>query len=253
MVFRAGLRELDGANALVTGSSRNIGAAIALTLADAGANVMINGRTSIDEAESVAGQARGMQVAAHVHMADVSESKQADQLIEATVEKLGGIDILINNTASRGETSLENTSDEYWRQILGSSVDAAFFCCRAAVPFLKESQRGSIVNMGGATANAGIPDRSHVAAAKGAIHGMTTAIAMELAPFNVTVNCVSPGFIDTGSGHVPPHIRKRPSPLGRPGQVDEVAATVRHLVGPGGRFTTGTTIHVNGGWYTSSG
>lgn len=102
MVFRAGLRELDGANALVTGSSRNIGAAIALTLADAGANVMINGRTSIDEAESVAGQARGMHVAAHVHMADVSDSKQADQLIEATVEKLGGIDILINNTASRG-------------------------------------------------------------------------------------------------------------------------------------------------------
>ncbi len=253
MVFRAGHRELEGANAIITGSSRNIGKAIALTLADAGANVLINGRTSRDEAEAVAEEARALQVNAHVHMADVSDSAQVNTMVEAAVAAFGGIDILVSNTAMRGETSVEDTTDAYWREILGSSIDAAFFCNRAAIPHIKKSSRGAIVNIGGATANAGIPDRSHVAAAKGAIHGMTTAIAMELAPFNITVNCVSPGYIDTGSGHVPPHIQKRPSPLGRPGRVEEVAATVRHLVGPGGRFTTGTTIHVNGGWYMSSG
>ena len=113
--------------------------------------------------------------------------------------------------------------------------------------------KGAIVNIGGAAANSEILDRAHVAAARGAIHGMTTAIAIELAPFNITVNCVSPGYIDTGSGHVPPHILKRLSPLGRVGRVEEVAATVRHLVGPGGRFTTGTTVHANVSWYTSSG
>ena len=253
MIYRAGNKELQGANALITGSSRNIGKAIALTLADAGANVMINSRKSQNEAEDVANQARDMGVKAAVYLADVSSSDQVEKLIGATSKTLGGIDILVSNTAMRGETSLEDTTDEYWRQIQGSSIDAAFFCCRAAVPFLKKSNRGAIVNIGGATANSGIPDRAHVAAAKGAIHGMTTAIAIELAPFNITVNCVSPGYIDTGSGHVPPHILKRPSPLGRAGRVEEVAATVRHLVGPGGRFTTGATVHVNGGWYTSSG
>lgn len=253
MVYRAGNRELDGAIAIVTGSSRNIGKAIALTLADAGANILINARSSVEEAEAVAEEARGMGVEAVVHLADVSDSAQVNEMVATAVKEFGGLDLMISNTAMRGETALEDTTDEYWRSIIGSSLDAAFFCARAATPHLKASNRGAIVNLGGATANAGMPERSHVAAAKGGVHGMTTALAAELAPFDVTVNCVSPGYIDTGSGHVPPHIQKRGAPLGRAGAVDEVAATVRHLCGPGGRFTTGTTIHVNGGWYMSSG
>ena len=123
----------------------------------------------------------------------------------------------------------------------------------AAVPHLKAAGGGSIVNIGGVSGHAGVKHRTVVAAAKAGIAGFTAALAVELAPFNINVNCVSPGSIDNyhEPGHIPAHFRERPIPMGRMGTVDEIAQMVRYLCNPAGRYVCGQTIHIAGGWHNS--
>ena len=138
-----------------------------------------------------------------------------------------------------------------WRRVMSVTLEAPFLCCRAALPALKRSPAGAIINIGGLTAYTGARNRSHVVAAKAGVDGLTKALAHELAEAGITVNCVSPGLIDTVRGKHsavrPDHHRRHAPLIDRRGRPEEVADMVRYLAGPSARFVTGQTIHVNGG------
>ena len=242
-------RELDGAVAIVTGSAKNIGRAIALQLADAGAAVVINARTSREAAEATAGEIIKRGGRALVHLADVTSPEQVEGLVAAAVERLGRLDLLVNNAALRRNAPVTEISYEDWREVTASILDAAFLCVRASVPHLAKGGRGAIVNIGGVAGHAGVGGRAHVVAAKAGVAGLTKGLAIELAPQNIVVNCVAPGYVHTERDHIPPHFKERAVPLGRPAEVDEIASMVRFLCGPQARYVTGQVIHVNGGWY----
>lgn len=240
-------RELDGHIALVTGASRNIGRAIALALADAGASIAIVARSDRAAAEAVAREIEAKGARATVLLGDVAKEADASRLVEQTVEAFGGLSLLVNNAAIRREAPIETLSLEDWREVMGVTLDGAFLMSRAAIPHLLAATQGGIVNIGGLTAYTGALHRAHVIAAKAGLDGFTKALAHELGPRGVTVNLVSPGMIDTSRVHEPAHHNTTRTLVGRRGTPEEVAAAVRYLAGPAARFVTGQTLHVNGG------
>ena len=242
--------ELAGKVALVTGGARNIGRAIACSLAAGGAAVMVNARTSRSEAEKTVEMIGS---SADLHLADVTKPADVQALVDATLKRFGRLDFLVNNAAVRFETPFEKLKYEEWRQVLAIVLDGAFFCVQAALPHLIRAGGGSIVNIGGQTGHKGATERAHVITAKAGLAGMTKALALDLAPHQITVNCVVPGTIDSQRGlpGVPerPAHRRAPPPIGRRGEPEEIAAMVRMLCGPDARYVTGQAIHVNGGGY----
>ncbi len=242
--------ELAGKVALVTGAARNIGRAIARSLAAGGASVMVNARTSRAEAEKTV-EMIGSNAA--LHIADVTKPDEVKALVEATVQRFGRLDFLVNNAAVRFETSFGSISFEEWRNVLGIVLDGAFLCAQAALPHLVKAGSGTIINIGGQTGHRGAAERAHVITAKAGLAGMTKALAMDLAPHRITVNCVVPGTIEAQRGL--PGVPDRPAhrmtvpPIGRRGEPEEIAAMVRMLCGPDARYITGQAIHVNGGGY----
>ena len=243
---------LAGRVALVTGSSRNIGRAIALTLARDGAAVMINARASSQAGNEVvqAIQAQGGRAA--FHAADVSRPAEVLALVAATVAAFGSLDILVNNASVRRERPFADLDFAQWKEILGVTLDGAYLCAHAALPHLVASGRGAIVNIGGLSAHTGSAGRAHVVAAKAGLVGLTRALAHDLAPHRITVNCVAPGLINTAReapGPGPAHHATHAPLTGRRGEPEEVAAVVGFLCGPGARYVTGQTIHANGGTF----
>jgi 3-oxoacyl-[acyl-carrier protein] reductase len=245
---------LKGKVALVTGGGRNIGRAIALALADAGAQVVVNVRVSRDEGQAVADEIAARGGEALLVAADVTQRADVDAMIAAIWKRFGRLDIVVNNAAIRHEVAFADLSYADWRAAQAVCVDGAFHCTQAALPLLRESGAGTVINIGGLTAQTGASKRAHVVTAKAALGGLTRALAHELAEFGITVNCVSPGMVDTvrkgssASAQPEHHVNHRPL-LGRRGYPDEIASAVVWLAGPGGRFTTGQTLHINGGAY----
>jgi len=239
---------LQGRVAIVTGSARNIGRAIAHALAEAGAAVVVNAKSSAQEAETVVQEIRNRGGQAVTKLADVGQPEQAASLIDAAVQAFGRLDILVNNAAVRREIDFERLDYEEWRAITATILDGAYLCARAAAPYLSAARGGSIVNIGGLSSFTGAARRAHVIAAKAGLVGLTRALAHDLAPHHITVNCVAPGLIDTERrGPEPAHHAKHATLLGRRGTPEEIAAVVRFLCGPEARYITGQTLHANGG------
>jgi 3-oxoacyl-[acyl-carrier protein] reductase len=238
--------------ALVTGAGRNIGRAIALALAAAGAKVAVNVRLNRDQGQAVVDEISARGGDALLVAADVAQRSQVDAMIAVISKRFGRLDIVVNNAAIRNEVAFSDLSYDDWRATQAVCVDGAFHCTQAALPLLRASGAGAVINIGGLTAHTGAAKRAHVVTAKAAIVGLTRALAHELAEFGITVNCVAPGMIDTvreRSSAAPAHHATQKTLLGRYGQPDEIASAVVWLAGPGARYTTGQTLHVNGGAY----
>ena len=248
----AGTNELGGKVAIVTGAGRNIGRAIALTLAEAGASVLVNARSNRAEADAVAREIEARGGKALVHIGDVADAAAMQAMADTVIKQFGRIDILVNNAALRRERPFAEMSYAEWREIMDVTLDGTFHCVKACLAALQKSGAGTIVNIGGLSAHTGAKDRAHVVTAKAGIIGFTRALACDLASDDITVNCVVPGLIGT------PRPKDKPEPAhhmthqtltGARGRPEDVAAAVRFLCGPGARYITGQAIHSNGGAY----
>lgn len=254
MSTAAGMRpgdELAGKVALVTGGARNIGRCISLSLAAGGATVMVNANTSRTEGEETVAMIKKAGGKAALYIADVTDPKQVAGLVAETVKQFGRIDMVVNNAAIRAETPFEKITLEEWKRVTSIVLDGAFLTTQAALPHLVKAGGGAVVNIGGLTGHKGAIHRSHVVAAKGGLAAMTKAVALDLAPSNITVNCVVPGTVETVRGlpgaPARPDYRVSLPPVGRRGAPEEIAAMVRVLCGPDARYITGQSIHINGG------
>ena len=244
---------LAGKVAIITGSGKNIGKAIALRLARDGAAVVVNGRGDRAIIEATANEIRAAGGRAMPYLADVSQPDQVAAMVAATIEEFGGVDIAVGNAGLRRQTPFLQMNLDEWREILAVALDGAFIFAQATVPEMMKRGGGALVGLSGVSHHAGSIGRVHVNASKAGLEGLMRGLAKELAPHNITANCVAPGSIDTvrgpsaggpgGRGH------SGDIPLGRQGRPEEIAAMVRFLVGPEGRYITGQTIHVNGGLY----
>ncbi|MCH8096655.1 MAG: SDR family oxidoreductase [Proteobacteria bacterium] len=242
---------LEGKVALITGSVRRNGRAMALALANDGAAIVVHARNSADEAHAVAREIEASGGRAMVHLADVADEAAVQGMIDAIVAKFGRLDILINNAANRNQVPLAELTLESWNEVMGVILGGAFLCSRAAIPHMIAGGGGTIINIGGLTGHTGAHDRAHVITAKAGLVGLTKALAVEFGAKGITVNCVVPGQIggarSATSGIPAPKPGGDENVVGRMGTFEEVAAMVRTLCLPTGAYITGQTIHVNGG------
>jgi 3-oxoacyl-[acyl-carrier protein] reductase len=247
------LGPLDGKVALITGAGWNIGRATALRLARDGAAIVANGRSDADALDSLAREIETMGGQALAILADVSDPDAVGRMVAAAEDRFGAVDILVCNAGLRRETAFVDMSLAEWREILSVALDGAFILSKAVVPGMIRRGGGAIVGLSGISTHVGTPNRSHVSAAKAGLEGFMRALAIELAPLRITANCVAPGSVDTvrraSAGARPKNMTETAIPLGRMGTPDDIAAMIRHLVGPEGSYITGQTIHVNGGMF----
>ncbi len=246
------MSELAGRAAVVTGGGRNIGRAIALALAEAGAAVVVNGRSDRAAVDEVVGEIERRGGKALAVLADVADETAVNDMIAAAAAAFGRIDIVVNNAAGRPETRFDAMSLAEWRAVHATVLDGAFLMVKAALPYLKQSGAGAIVNIGGVSAHIGTKHRAHVVAAKAGLVGFTKALAHDLSEHRITANCVVPGLIETArdpNAVLPHHHQVSRTLTGRLGAPEEIAGAVRFLAGPQGRYITGQTLHVNGGMY----
>jgi len=245
------IKDLQGRVALVTGASRNIGRAIACALARDGANVAIHAAHDREAAEETARLVRACGTKAFVTMGDLSEPDTPRRIISNVSSEFGRLDILVNNAAIRPETPFAEMTYQDWRSVMGVCLDAVFLTSHAALEHLVKSDRGCIINIGGLTGHTGAAHRAHVITAKAGIVGFTKALAHELSNQGITVNCVSPGLIDTvrnsNDGKPPAHHATTNNLVKRRGKPEEVADAIAFLCSKQARYITGQTLHVNGG------
>lgn len=257
MIFLKGgslVAELEGKVAVVTGAGRGLGRAIAEELADSGAQVVVNYSRSKEPAEEVVkGISNGSEDRAVAIQADVSDAEQASRLIEEAVERFGRIDILVNNAGINVDKTLKKMTPEDWDTVVQVDLNSCYYTLNAAMPHFVEQESGRIVNISSFVGQAGNFGQTNYAAAKAGIIGFTKSAALELARYNITVNAVCPGFVETDmlSG-VPEDVVKERIlpriPLRRVGSPQEVAKAVRFLV-VDGDYITGETLNINGGIY----
>jgi len=241
---------LAGRVAIVTGAGRNIGRATALALAADGAAVVVNARANQAEADAVVKEIAANGGQAMSAMADIADGAAVERMVAAVVARFGRIDFLINNAALRREKPLDEMTVAEWREVMSVTLDGPFLCVKACLPHLKASGAGAIVNIGGMSGHTGARDRLHVVTAKSGLVGFTRALAQDLAAHRITVNLVVPGLIGTPrAGPEPQHHSTHHTLTGERGSPQDIAETVRFLCGPGARYVTGQTIHLNGEAY----
>jgi 3-oxoacyl-[acyl-carrier protein] reductase len=246
MTLRKG-DELAGKVALVTGAGKNIGRATARALAAGGANVVVHANTSRDAAAETVRQIEADGGKACTVFADVTDPQAVDRMMAEAAGHFGRLDFLVNNHTLRGHTPFEDMTYEAWRAVVAVILDGTFLCSRAALPYLIEARDGAIVNFSGQGAFQGQRGGTHGSAAKLGVIGLTKAMALDVAKYGITVNCIVPGLIDTLGPEGEVRHTTAKTPFGRTGRPDEIAAMVRTLCGPDVKYMTGQTIHMNGG------
>lgn len=250
------MTELAGRVAIVTGSARNIGRAIALTLAEAGASVVVHGGAPSAEADATLADVRARSVQGALVFGDVAAPATADALVQAALG-LGAVDIVVSNAAARSNIPFQKQTREDFQRIVDVAFGGTHNLVHAAVPHMikgAEAGRkgyGRIIGLGGMHATKGAPGRSHVMAAKAGVAALLRGLALDLAQWGITANVVAPGMIETirpaSAGAAP--AQHEPIPLGRKGRPTDIAAAVRFFCSPGAEWITGQTLHVNGGEY----
>ena len=242
--------KLDGKVALVTGAGRNIGRAVALKFASEGDDIIVNARSNEAEANAVVDEVRSLGRHAVAALADVSDATQVREMFATGLAEFGRIDVLINNAAIRPSKPFVEVTDQDWANVRGVVLDGAFYCTRAVVPSMIKNNVGAIVFITGDGAFGGAPDRSHVSAAKLGLVGLARGLARDLGQYNIRVNVVSPGLIDTtrpGNWYPEGFAQNPGGPMKRLGSPDEIADACLFLVSDDSSFMTGQTLHVNGG------
>lgn len=242
-------RALEGQVALVTGSVRRIGKAMAMALAEDGATLVIHALRARDEAEATAAEIRSNGGKALVYLADITHETQVKDMARHILDETGRIDILINNAAIRGEAAFLDMSLAQWRSVTGAILDGAFLCAKAVLPTMVAQHYGRIINIGGVSAHLGTAGRAHVVSAKTGLVGLTRALASEFAGNGITVNCIVPGKIGGERSHTSGKGIAGAPPVGREGQPADVAGLVHNLCLPTSSYITGQTIHVSGGLF----
>jgi 3-oxoacyl-[acyl-carrier protein] reductase len=249
--------ELSDTVALVTGAGAGIGRAAALQLAARGADVAIHYHRSEAGARETAKQVEALGRRSAVFAGDLARRDDARALVAAVLERMGRVDVLVNNAGDLVERRpLLEMTEELWRQVLELNLSSVLFVTQAAVPGMIERGRGAIVNVSSLAAhNGGGPGALAYAAAKGGLVSLTKAMAKELAPRGVRVNCVSPGLIGQTAFHgrftAPEAFAaiEKTIPLGRGGTPDEVGRVIAFLAGPDAAYLVGETVEVNGGMF----
>lgn len=244
---------LKGKVALITGSSRGIGNAIALAFAEEGADVVVNYLNSKDLAEVTVDKIRTMGRNALALQADVSKYNQVKGLVNHTLDKFQRIDILVNCAGINKDSTLGKMSVEMWDEVLTINLTGTFNCTRAVIDHLKERRGGRVINMSSVVGQVGVIGASNYAAAKAGIFGFTKAVAKEVALKGITVNALALGYFDIGmlqrlSQSIQEDILRQ-IPMGRFGKVEEVTHVALFLASDASSYITGQIIHVNGGFY----
>jgi len=237
--------------AVVTGASRGIGRAIALELARRGASVVVNYQKSAQAAGEVAQQIEAEGGKAALLQADVSDFKQAQDLIKFTQDTFGGIDILVNNAGITRDTLVMMMSEEDWDTVLSTNLKSTFNCSKAAVKVMMRKRYGRIINVASVAGQMGNPGQTNYSASKAGQIGFTKALAREVASRNITVNAVAPGFVETDILQtIPPETLEaalKLVPLGRKGTPEEVAHAVAFLASDQAAYITGQVLGIDGG------
>jgi 3-oxoacyl-[acyl-carrier protein] reductase len=243
------LGDLGGRVALVTGSSRGIGRAIAISLAKAGVNVAINYRSGVSPAEDVARDIRALGRQAVAVQADVAVATDVTRLMQRVRDELGPIDILINNAGITRLQRVEEIREQDWDDLIDVNLKSCFLTTQAVLPGMRERQWGRIINLSSVAAQTGGVVGPHYAASKAGVLGLTHFYASRYAREGITVNAIAPALIATDMVTSNPNARADLIPIGRFGLVDEVADVALMLVR--NAYITGQTINVNGGWFMS--
>ena len=252
--------QLEGKSAIVTGSSSGIGRAAALALASAGADVIVNGNSKMEAAEEVAHEIEQLGRKSLAVQADVSNAEDVDRLVTYAVETLGKVDILFTNAGVFHMGMIEDHSAEMWLQTLNVNLTGQFLACQRVVPEMKKLGKGKIINNGSIFGHQGVMGCIAYGVSKMGVHGMTRCMAAELGPHKINVNAVAPGcivtdmtddfFVAMGNGDAEAGKQEvtKSYPIGRLGQVDDIAGAVPYLASDAADFITGQIIFIDGGY-----
>lgn len=241
-----------GKSVLVTGGSRGIGAAAARMFARAGANVAIGYNEQVDAATAVLHDCRAHKISAIALPADLTDRAKVETLVKEVVVEFGSLDVLVNNAGIWKEAAIDKMTDAQLEETIRVNLNSMFYCCTAAAQQMIQQKSGVIVNIASTAGQRGEPLHSHYAATKGAAISLTKSLAVELAPHNIRVNCVAPGWVDTDMSReslASPDAGKiiAQIPLGRVGTPDEIAGPILFAASQMATFITGEIINVNGG------
>jgi 3-oxoacyl-[acyl-carrier protein] reductase len=240
-----------GRVAVVTGGGRGIGRAIAVELAKAGAHVAVSYRSDDASAEETAGLVREQGVSCERFKGDVATSEDVKRLFDGVQEAFGRVDILVNNAGITRDNIMMRMKDEEFDEVIATNLKGTYLCTRAVLRPMVRARWGRIVNVSSVVGLVGNAGQANYAASKAGIIGFTKSVAREVAPRNITVNAVAPGYVETElTGSLPDDVKDRIKasvPLGRFGEAEEVAGLVAYLAGEGAGYITGQTIAVDGG------
>ena len=244
---------LEGQIALVTGASRGIGKAIAISLAKEGAEVIINYSSSLESANEVVSEINSIGGKAYPVQADISNENSVNELIKTVLDKNNKIDVLVNNAGITKDGLLMRMKSDDWQQVLDLNLSGVFYCTRAVSRQMLKQKKGRIINITSVVGLMGNAGQANYAAAKAGVVGLTQSAAKEFASRGITVNAVAPGFISTD---MTKELNSEPIlsaiPLGRFGNPEDVAGAVRFLAAdPSAGYITGQTIQVDGGMVMS--